>query len=91
MPMARIAVNKKMVVTGSFVNGLLHCSHVDMTLEERIQYHPKELLDTMIQKGVWHRHRGICSQCIDRLHELGKYDDVAQVCKFLFANEQLMM
>lgn len=81
--MVRIAVDGKKVVTGDFFSGLLHYSHVDMTLEERIQHHPKELLDTMIQKDVWYRHRSICSQCIDRLQELGKYDDVAQACKFL--------
>jgi hypothetical protein len=91
MPMAHIVVDRKRVVTGDFVQGLLHCSYVDMTLEERIHYHPKELLDMMIHKGVWHRHRDICSQCIDRLIVLDKNSDVAQICKFLFTNAQLMM
>ena len=81
--MAKLQIKEsgKRVVVDDFVNGLLHYNSINQTLEEKIFYHPRELLKKMIEDNTWHNHPKICEQCIDRLCEIGEYGEVANFFK----------
>jgi hypothetical protein len=77
-----INIGDKFVSTGNFVDGLLHHNFVDVTLNDNIYNHPKEVLQKMIAENSWHRHVDICDRCIDRLCELREFGEVTRICKF---------